>query len=138
MKDIKFVESSFRNGVSILLQLTETLLPLLTVKMHFSSALLSTLLMLAPATLAEAHKGQNKASKSYADTYLAIRAAVKAFSFAVNARPVPSFDDTFTPNAVMNLSIAGSQQTGAANISTYLSGLLTQFKTQPQIWHPKD
>lgn len=31
----------------------------------------------------------------------------------------------------MNLSIAGSQQTGAANISTYLSGLLTEFKT----WH---
>ncbi|KUL91841.1 hypothetical protein ZTR_01286 [Talaromyces verruculosus] len=30
----------------------------------------------------------------------------------------------------MNLSIGGSQQIGAANISTYLSGLLTGFKTQ--------
>jgi hypothetical protein len=30
----------------------------------------------------------------------------------------------------MNLSIAGSQQFGAANISTYLRGLLTEFKTQ--------
>jgi ketosteroid isomerase-like protein len=43
---------------------------------------------------------------------------------------MPSFDDIFTPDAVMNLSIAGSQQTGVADISTYLSGLLTEFKTQ--------
>jgi hypothetical protein len=93
--------------------------------MHFSSSLL----MLATATLAEAYSRHNTASKSYADTYLAIRTAVNAFSFAVDTRPVPSFDDIFSPNAVMNLSIAGSQHTGAANISTYLSDLLTDFKT---------
>ena len=87
IKDIKYCrELIFENVVNIDFQTTKTLPSLLTAKMHFSSALISALLILAPATFAEAHNGQNKASKSYADTYLAIRTAVNAFSFAVDTR----------------------------------------------------
>lgn len=63
-------------------------------------------------------------------TNLAIRDVVNAFSFAVDTRPVPEFNSIFTQDAVLNLTIPGSQQTGIDNINKYLITLLTQFETQ--------
>lgn len=63
-------------------------------------------------------------------TDLAIRGVVNAFSFGIDTRPVPEFNNIFTQDAVLNLTIPGSQQTGIDNINKYLITLLAQFETQ--------
>jgi hypothetical protein len=71
-------------------------------------------------------------TKKYLDanTYLAIDKVLNAFSFAVDERPVPFFNEIFAPNAWMDLRLPGSPNIGINSINTALVDLLPNFKTQ--------
>jgi hypothetical protein len=88
---------------------------------------LASLLLFGVAPLITAAPTKNHLD---ANTYLAIDKVLNAFSFAVDERPIPSFDGIFAPNAWMDLLLPNSPNIGINSITAALVDLLPNFKTQ--------
>jgi ketosteroid isomerase-like protein len=102
----------------------DSYLYLIFIEMHLPRTFAASVAAISTTAIAAKHPSQD------AVTAIAITKTVNAFSFAVDARPISTFEDIFTQDAELNLTITGSQKRGLEAINNYFAELLPPYQTQ--------